>query len=1233
VSWFFRLRVYSLLAAAIVLFLAHRVSDFSSSHDELKRGADVLASKFQYIQTDLKKRISEQLILPGDSQKKISRQLFQTIESWPYIILIYRNDSLMFWNRNDVIPHQPPSSFSDSIKLLHLKNGYYLTFSEARQSKSGKTINLVALALLKHEYQTSNAYLRNQFGQLFDFPSYFMVDVQPQPGFIPVKSPSGATILYLGIDEQARKTKPGLISPILFVTALVLLLVFAQRLIALAGSYNSWFRPVGWAIAFTAIAFLLNNQMWLPADVVNWNMFNPVLFASGGIATSLGGLFLELLVLLWIGLDLTNNFRPHIKTNQSSIGSYLVHLFGYLVIFLLVIYSVTVIKALVLDSRIEFAFINPLQPDYYSLLGVLCVALVLLCLFLFCEKIIYLLHRYNLSFWDRLLLLLICTTGAITYYFIFSIGISGLWVMLWIIILILLLTQFRLTMVQSFAFSRLFLWLVFFAASGALLLFYYGGQKEHVTRLAYARKLITDRDAVTEFLLEELKPKIESDDFLIHYFEAPQLASKQIAERLQQLYFLEGFERYSIRFLPFDVSGMLLPGWGEEFGFVTENGVKSDKSPTGVNDVTYAISPSGNITYLARYRILRNDTLLGNLYAELKADVYKSAGVYPELLLPEEERLPNSSADYSYAIYNRGQLIDHSGSIYYDYRLPWPLQHNVESQFISDKTGDHLIYSPIPNVVIVISKERNSLSYFLSFFSFLFSVMFALVLGMLIIGATRRFPPFPSFSSFFREAPLRSLIHAFFLLFILAMLITIGYVTGQYFLKQFNELAKSTVHEKMDRVSESFSLLLQQGKSKSPGDFSIRDAVRSNMAQVAAIQANEINVYDRSGSLMASSQPSIFEKGIISRKINPLAYYELRREAKTEMITEEKIGELSFYSGYAALRDDSGQPLLYINLPYYNSRKILNDQVGFFFIALVNILVITIIITGFMAPFISKQITLRLSLIAGKLRKVNLGAANEKIDWPARDEIGSLVNEYNRMLDQLEASANSLARTQRQLAWREMARQVAHEIKNPLTPMKLSIQHLQRAYVNHDPNVNELTVKVTRTLIEQIDALSEFATEFSNYANMPKAQLENINVNEVLQSACELHSKNETALIRLHGHAERGQVEADKHQLISVFNNLLLNAIQSIPPDRPGMINVATENVDGQIVISVSDNGVGISEEEASRVFLPNFTTKSSGTGLGLAISKNIVESFNGSISFNSKKDVGTTFFVTLPLV
>jgi len=219
------------------------------------------------------------------------------------------------------------------------------------------------------------------------------------------------------------------------------------------------------------------------------------------------------------------------------------------------------------------------------------------------------------------------------------------------------------------------------------------------------------------------------------------------------------------------------------------------------------------------------------------------------------------------------------------------------------------------------------------------------------------------------------------------------------------------------------------------------------------------------------------------------------------------------------------------------------------------------------------------------------------------------------------------------MAWREMARQVAHEIKNPLTPMKLSIQHLLRAYQNNAPNLKELTENTARNLIEQIDTLSEIASEFSNYASMPKAELENMDVNEVLSSTAELYKENDVATIHVHCHAERSTVEADRGQLIRVFNNLLLNAIQAIPGQRQGEVNVITENVDSQIVISVRDNGIGIPEEEKAKVFIPNFTTKSSGTGLGLALSRNIIESFGGTISFKSQRDAGTTFFIRLPLI
>jgi len=1214
------------------MVLSYKTSNLTSISTELERGTALMASRVNQVAEEMSQKISDEYSKnPGTQQRRISREFLAEVKQLPYTILIYRDDSLDFWSDNTVIPTLLPSSFSDSVGFQKLKNGYYLTYKKSTVNKSGKVLSFIALAPVKYDYITSNIYLRNHFSKLFDLPSYFDLSIDPRPGYLPVTIAPNKTLFYLGISETLRDEKPGLISPILFMAALLALMLFFNSIIAVLSSKRSWLRPIFWAVVFGGIVFFINRLYLLPDDLENWSMFNPVLFASSAVATSLGGLFIEFLVLLWISIDLTYNFTLRIRIDANSIWNYITHLVGYFVIFIMVIYSVVVIQALVRDSKIEFAFINPLHPDYFSILGVLNMALLLLCLYLFSEKIISILFRNPLPIWDRILLLLICTTSALTYYFLYNIGISGMWVMLWTFVFILLLSAFRIAARRTFTFSRLFLWLVFFSASGAILLFYYGEQKEKVTRLVYAKKLISDRDAVTEFLLDELHSKIEHDPFIIQYFQSPQLATKQLSDRLQQLYFQEGFSRYTLRFYPFDSSGILLPGWGEDFGFVTENGLKNDKTPVGNENLFYSLSTTGNITYLSQFNISRGDTMLGRLYVELKADVYKSASVYPELLLPEKDRLPASTPDYSYAIYNRGKLIDHHGAYNYDFRMPWSLEPNMEVQYRDDSFGSHLIYSPRTNIAIIVSKANDSFTYFLSFFSFLFLVMFILGLLLLFFSAFRVYPGIPSLGEYFKEAPLRSLIHAFFLIFTISMLLAIGYVTGQYFLKQFNQLAKTTVHDKLERVTEAIQDQLNENKITSSEDTSLRPIIRSNITEYAEVQDNEVNCYDRNGDLIASSQPSIFEKGIISKKINPQIYYELKRETKMELITDEQIGSLQFYSGYAAIRNSNGQLIMFVNLPYYNSSKNLDDQVGFFFIALVNILVFATIIAGFMAPLISRQITLRLALIGEKFRKVNVGAANETIDWPVKDEIGSLVEEYNKMIKQLEESANKLARSQREMAWREMARQVAHEIKNPLTPMKLSIQHLQRAYRNNVPNLKELTESVTRTLIEQIDTLSEIATEFSNFAKMPRPEIEQVDVNQILRSACDLHG-DDRASIHLHDHAEQSIVEADKRQLIRVFNNLILNAIQAIPENEAGEINVITENYDGQIVVSVHDNGVGISEDESQRVFIPNFTTKSSGTGLGLAMSKNIIESFGGNISFTSQKNAGTTFYVRLPL-
>jgi nitrogen fixation/metabolism regulation signal transduction histidine kinase len=291
------------------------------------------------------------------------------------------------------------------------------------------------------------------------------------------------------------------------------------------------------------------------------------------------------------------------------------------------------------------------------------------------------------------------------------------------------------------------------------------------------------------------------------------------------------------------------------------------------------------------------------------------------------------------------------------------------------------------------------------------------------------------------------------------------------------------------------------------------------------------------------------------------------------------------------------------------------------------------LLAGIVSLFITNRIANSFSIITEKMQKVNLGKVNEPIKWNRNDEIGALVIEYNKMMAKLEESAAILAKTEREGAWKEMARQVAHEIKNPLTPMKLSMQYLQKSIDNDSPNIIPLAKNVSETLIQQIDHLSNIANAFSQFANIGEAKKEVFDINEVLKNVTMLHELNESLEINKDIIDTPTMVKADKTQINRLFTNLLLNAIQSIPENRVAQISVKQAMKSENIVIAISDNGLGISEEVKYNIFAPNFTTKTSGTGLGLAMCKRIVEQSDGEIWFETKLGVGTTFFVELPLV
>ena len=287
-----------------------------------------------------------------------------------------------------------------------------------------------------------------------------------------------------------------------------------------------------------------------------------------------------------------------------------------------------------------------------------------------------------------------------------------------------------------------------------------------------------------------------------------------------------------------------------------------------------------------------------------------------------------------------------------------------------------------------------------------------------------------------------------------------------------------------------------------------------------------------------------------------------------------------------------------------------------------------------LSMIVTNPMTKSLKNLSSRLKDFKLGKDNERLEWKNPDEIGALISNFNKMQVELNHSADLLSRTQRDLAWREMAKQVAHEIKNPLTPMKLSIQHMQNA-ASQDPDKTKILIQRTSaTILEQIENLTQIADEFSSFGTLPKASNDTIVLNEVVEHIHDLFRKREDMDIQMAEPMNDIHVFADKNQLVRILNNVVKNATQSIPEGRRGKIEIELNQNELYAVIKVSDNGVGIPEVMKEKVFTPNFTTKSSGTGLGLAISANMIESMNGRIYFESPNERnGTDFFIELPLV
>jgi signal transduction histidine kinase len=448
---------------------------------------------------------------------------------------------------------------------------------------------------------------------------------------------------------------------------------------------------------------------------------------------------------------------------------------------------------------------------------------------------------------------------------------------------------------------------------------------------------------------------------------------------------------------------------------------------------------------------------------------------------------------------------------------------------------------------------------------------------------------------------------------------------------QYKEQTEEYNASRFERKEDAIRLNIRYGLNNAIYSLetqNLEKIFKQSIYEVASIHKATIKIFDLEGELIIGSK-AFRDLDIIDDTIKSSDLVELRQKKShrlIELITEE--GK-SLQTSYTFIVNDDQEPIGILKLQYVQDNSAQEKDLNEFLNRLGGVyLVLFFIAIGF-AYFLSSYITKSIGAVISKMGKTGLDKRNEKIILEDTSiEIRKLVAAYNDMIDELEESAVKLAQSEREQAWREMAKQVAHEIKNPLTPMRLTVQSFERKFDPQDPEIKEKVTEYSETLIQQIDVMSSIASAFSDFAQMPTKRKEDIEVVGVIKMALDIFDKD---FITYQSNEEKIDAILDKSQLVRIVTNLIQNSIHATKNKENPFINLNLVNEGETIKIEIIDNGKGIEDDLKDLVFEPRFTTKSSGMGLGLPMIKKIIEGYGGSLEFVSKVNEGTTFTVVLP--
>lgn len=767
--------------------------------------------------------------------------------------------------------------------------------------------------------------------------------------------------------------------------------------------------------------------------------------------------------------------------------------------------------------------------------------------------------------------------------------------------------------------------------------------KEKNYRKYYLKNEVYDKKEQIEHLLKLAETQIADDTLLLGHNTYGAYDYGNINKRVTQLYFNTISKDYELNIYSYNEDGRNIyePSNQMNMGYLTSlyNNLPFNNN---LNYFKRLNNTSVPIDYIAKYDKCGPDNqfLGGEVYLLLN---HKSFAVQEleSTNFASWVETENRNKKYSYAIYDESGFIDkRKGSVNYPVAIPIDFVSYNDTFICDDDISHYILKHPIYNQVNIVSIRTAGLGNIVTNFSFF--VLICLVIGILILllvyllsrvlkalGSLRlrvnignyldKWAPILEFNNLFLS---RKIIVS------LVSIVLIGFLVTLFFVLRFIQQSEKTRMSERHFIKVEETINRLEGKSFS--DILIENQKNGFLLALADELNKDILIYGKHGELYTSTSQLIANGEYFA----PLVPYPiLQRLARSNTGIENLeicLGERHFTSYFFALLDDNKDLTGILSLPHFEHETILNNNASDLIKTLVNLYALLALIGMIVVVFIARGISKPLNMLSSRLAELNLGGAYKPIEWRGNDEIAQLVQQYNSTVRQLKISTEKLAETERQGAWKEMAKQVAHEIKNPLTPMRLNLQHLQMTMKKEGESLDDKKGKIIQVLLTQIDKLTRLADDFGSFARITESNPEVLKPTEIVEHEVMLFDKEQNVIFQNETTLFDKMILADRIAFERVLGNIFKNAIQAMEGD--GTITIKDEIETGFYILSIKDTGKGIGLELKDKIFNPNFSTKTSGMGIGLALSKRIIENAHGEIYFTSKLGKGATFYIKVPL-